>query len=364
MKTLHQLVPALLPGDAVSAHTLEVREVIRGLGLESEVYAGYTHPSLAVEARPLEEFDERTVQGSRRDEGMLYQLATGSHVADLVQTLPERKLVYYHNITPPEFFAGWDAREAVAARVGLTQVARLAHRVELAVAPSRFSEEVLRASGYGATAVAPFLFDPRSLDRQRHERAVERLEHRYGSDPVWLFVGRLVPNKAQHDVVKALAAFRRLYGPARLQLVGVQGSKRYAAAVRDYVTALGLDDVVELTGHVRSGELAARYAVADVFVCLSEHEGFCVPLLEALHHGLPVVAYAAAAVPETVGAAALLLDDKSAGTVAAAVERVVGDPIARRELARRARARLEELAIDRTRAHFAAVLQKHLGDLA
>ena len=126
-------------------------------------------------------------------------------------------------------------------------------------------------------------------------------------------MGRVVPNKCQHDLVKAFAAYRAAYDPqARLHIVGGDASPRYRAAVADYARALGVADAVDLTGSVSPGALAAYYRTADVFVSLSEHEGFCVPLLEAMHHRVPIVAFAAAAVPETLRDAGVLARDQAA----------------------------------------------------
>ena len=133
----------------------------------------------------------------------------------------------------------------------------------------------------------------------------------------WLFVGRLAPNKAQHDIVKAFAAYRRFHNAdARLHLVGGGREDAYAHTLRRFIHAAGLDDAVTLAGGVSSSELAAYYRAADVFVVCSEHEGFCVPLLEAMHHRVPIVAFAAAAVPETLGEAGLLFDIKDPCTIA------------------------------------------------
>ena len=167
---------------------------------------------------------------------------------------------------------------------------------------------------------------------------------------IWLFVGRLAPNKCQHDLIKALAAYRRLYDPqARLHLVGGSSSNAYRTALEAFVDHLDLGEAVFLHGGVSPGALVAHYRAADVFVCLSEHEGFCVPLLEAVHHRLPVVALAEAAVPETVEGAGVLLPAKEPARVAAAVHRVLGDPDLRAALVVAGTARLADFALERTR---------------
>jgi glycosyltransferase involved in cell wall biosynthesis len=149
----------------------------------------------------------------------------------------------------------------------------------------------------------------------------------------WLFVGQVAPHKAQHDVVRAFACYRRAYDArARLRLVGREMGSTYIDAVRRFVSSLGLGEAVALTGSVPVDALAAYYAAADVFVCCSDHEGFCAPVIEAMHRGLPVVANDAAALSETVGDGGVLLDAKDPVLVAAAVHELLVDGAARRDL--------------------------------
>ena len=169
----------------------------------------------------------------------------------------------------------------------------------------------------------------------------------------WLFVGKLLPHKAAHDLVRALAAYRRAYDPrARLVLVGGHPVASYAKAVRDYARSLGLADAVVMMGAASADDLAFAYATADVFVCLSEHEGFCFPLLEAMSNGLPVVAFAAGAVPDTLGNAGILLRDKSGPSVAAAAHRVVTDEALRARLVAEGHTRLRAFDLRRTKERF------------
>src|SRR5439155_6324692 len=150
-------------------------------------------------------------------------------------------------------------------------------------------------------------------------------EGKGGTD--WFFIGRVAPNKCQHDIVKAFAAHRRMYdGDARLWLAGGSSSAGYQRAVASTIDDLGLGHSAILTGPLSQAAVNAHFRVADVFVCLSEPEGFCVPIVESWWHRLPVVAFAAAAVPETVGDGGLLLSSKRPAMVAAAVERVARDP--------------------------------------
>ncbi len=171
-------------------------------------------------------------------------------------------------------------------------------------------------------------------------------------------MGRVAPNKAQHDVVKAFAWYRRVFDAgASLTLVGGVSAGSYWSALERFVDELGLSGAVRLAGSVSDGELEGLYRSADVFVCLSEHEGFCVPLLEAMAHGVPVVALGAAAVPETLGDAGLVLESKRPPLVAEAVARVMGDDALRRGLVEAGRHRLEHFSLARSRQTLLDALQ-------
>ena len=255
---------------------------------------------------------------------------------------PERKAVDYHNITPPELFARWEPDLVHGLAWGRHQLAELGAVSSFALADSAFNEAELTELGYLHTAVVPILLDLATFEHELDDACLDRLlerKHRDGGVDL-LFVGRLAPNKAQHELVKVLAAYRRLYdGNARLRLVGGSSSDRYEQAIRSFAVELDLADAVDLAGAVTAGELAAYYRTADVLVSASVHEGFCVPLLEAMHHRVPIVARAEAAVPETLGDAGVLLRSGAPDRMAAAVHRVVTDPLATRRRGRRASAR-------------------------
>jgi glycosyltransferase involved in cell wall biosynthesis len=283
---------------------------------------------------------------------LLYHSSVGSPVADFVMSRPEPLLVDYHNITPASFFVRWEPVVAGALSLGRRQLGRLAARTTLGLADSSFNARELTELGYASTAVVPILLDIDRLDAATPDpRRLELLERRRAQGGVdWLFVGRIAPNKAQHDVIKALAAYRRFHDPhARLHLVGGSSSHSYLEALRAFVDALELGGAVDIAGPVSDGELAAYFTAADVFVSCSEHEGFLVPLLESMHRGLPIVAYGAAAVPETLGDAGIVLRTKHPFSVAAAVDRVITDDGVRSRLVAAGRARLEEFSIGRSR---------------
>ncbi|MGH9082817.1 MAG: glycosyltransferase family 4 protein [Acidimicrobiales bacterium] len=323
MTAVHQFVPALVPRDATGSHTLLLRQALRRHGWSSEIFAEATHDELAGQSLPFEEYRRRAAPG----DVLVYQFATSSAVGDFLAERPEPLVLDYHNVTRPELFCGWDAEPARRSAEALRQLARLAPQAALGLAVSAYNLADLRRAGCRRTAVVPVLVDLDRLAVPADERVAARLEEAKeagGSD--WLFVGRVVPPKAQHDVVKALWAYRRLYDPrARLHLVGATPSPRYLSALRSFATDLGLDGAVRFAGEVTDAALAAFYAAADVYVSASRHEGFGIPLLEAMRAGIPVVAVAAAAVPATVGAAGVVVARAEPSRLAAAVHRVLAD---------------------------------------
>jgi glycosyltransferase involved in cell wall biosynthesis len=332
---IHQFVPTLEPG-AVGAHTLMVRDVLRAAGHTSEVFASEIEPVWA-------DRDAHLLRDARlRADVVVYQMAIGSIVADAVLARDEPIVVNHHNLTPMRYITGWQPVAAHGVAWGRAQLRELAERARLGIADSSYNEQDLMEAGFTRTTVVPILVDLTTFDV-----APAALPDARGI--TWLFVGRLAPNKAQHDIVKAFAAYRRFHNPdAHLNLVGGGREDGYARTLQRFIHALGLDDAVTITGGVSDAQLAAHYAAADVFVVCSEHEGFCVPLLESMHHRVPIVAYAATAVPETLGDAGLLLDVKDPCTVAAAVDRVVGDDALRRQLVEAGARRVREFDLSHT----------------
>jgi glycosyltransferase involved in cell wall biosynthesis len=355
---IHQFVPSFAPRDAIGTHVRTVRDLLRGMGIQSDIYVRESREAAKGEVRDYLSY--RGAQPGQRT-WLLYQLSTGSKMAEYLLARPEPKLVDYHNITPAEFFFPWEAHVGVELDHGRQQIPLLAHCTDLAFNDSAYNEAELIEFGYPKTVVAPIFVDYGSFEQGVDQRLLDGLlAGKQGAH--WLFVGRVAPNKRQHEIVKAFAAYRRLYDPAaRLTLVGGSSSHAYSTAIEQYVTALGLESAVTMAGSVSQPVLSAYFRAADVFVCLSEHEGFCVPLLEAMHHRLPIVAYAAAAVPETLGEGGLLLTDKSPVAVAAAVDRVLHDARVRNGIVEEGQARLAEFSTERVRERWVDALRSLLG---
>jgi L-malate glycosyltransferase len=300
-RSVHQLVPNLAFGDAISQQALTLRRLLRGMGFGSEIFAEHVDAQLAGEARSYRELRSR----AGPDVAVVYHFSIGSEVTDVYRLLPNPRVLVYHNITPPEFFRGVNAKVAALCARGREELAALRVHSALAVADSEFNRRELEAIGFERTTVFPIVLDP---DRYV-SRPIDRLERAYRDGHVnFLHVGRLVPNKRIEDVLKVFYFYRRRINPdSRLFLVGIDTDMEiYSVALRQLIHDLGLSGIA-LAGRATQRELVTYYRLAHVYLCMSEHEGFCVPLLEAMHFGVPVIAYAAGAVPETLGGAGALV---------------------------------------------------------
>lgn len=336
---VHQALSGVGPYDAVSNQAQAWRRLLAGWGMQGEIYADAIDPR-AKGVRPLADLEARP-----DDLIVLRYSAYAPRLRPLLE-LPCRKLLVYHNVTPPRYFWNHHPGVAVACALGRDQLPRYARAVDVAAADSAFNERELVAAGAAETRVVPILFDPGRLGERVGER--ENGRRPPGDGPLILVVGRLVPNKRHDLAIAAFAAYQRDHASdARLVLAGEPLSPSYRALVERLARDSGARSVT-VTGGLPQPELNALYASADVLLSTSEHEGFCIPLLEAFHFGLPVVARPAGAMPEVGGGAVLWADDDEPGMLPELIDLAVKDVDLREELARRGRERLEDFAYERT----------------
>lgn len=322
--TVYQAVASYVPHDAVTEAARRFREILEPGVRERRVIADGISRELAGEA-----ISYRSMERGRPEDVIVYHVSTDSPLASWLADRPERLIVYYHNLTPAEFLAPYDPRAARRLNRARAEASALAGFASAAAAPSHYSTADLRKWGYDDVRVLPY---PVSLSgAQIDEKVLRALKAGKGAGGDLLFVGRLTPNKAQDDLLRAAAARSRRAAGSRVFLVGGTHLRLYERYLRELALKLGIS-TSSLVGPVSPQGLAAHYANADVFVSLSRHEGFGVPIVEAMAAGVPVVALRAAAVPETVGDAGLLLDSAEPALVAEVVERVLTDSDLRFEL--------------------------------
>ncbi|HCB34074.1 MAG TPA: hypothetical protein DEP69_02565 [Acidimicrobiaceae bacterium] len=355
IRSVHQVLPTLSPRDAVGNHTVRLQQVLLGLGVESGIYAHNIHPEMKHRCAPLKELPTDA-------DVVLYQLSLGSYAAEAWARHDGRKLVNYHNITPTELIAGWHPVLGTEVRLGREQMARYADLCEHAICDSEFNRRELQELGYRSTETIPVLFDVDSTPpRPSTARRIERRRSRGPATQV-LFVGRCAPNKCQHELVAVVHCLREMFGhDAHLHLVGDESLPAYRRVVGTVVKESRMARHVTFYGSAKPDVLAALYRGADVFCCVSDHEGFCIPVIEAMRHDLPVVAFDSSAVGDTVGDGGLRLTDKHPVTVAAALDRVAGDAALARRMVEAGRRRADDFALARTTARFAESLSSVLG---
>jgi glycosyltransferase involved in cell wall biosynthesis len=360
MTEVHQFVHSYVDHDATSAHARNLQRIIQSLGIKSEVYAGEWRGDKSKATF----FRDYATNNAPDRTWLLYHLSTASPMAAYLNDRPEHVAMSYHNITPYSYLAPWEPGVAPELEIARQQLKSLSQNTELAVAASHYSEHELREAGFRNTMTAPILFDAshfsRALDQKVYDK-LRRAKDSGGAD--WLFVGRITPHKCQHQIVQAFAVYKRLYDEnARLHLVGGLSSHRYWSVLNQYVERLDMQDSVFITKGVSDGALGAYYAAADVFVCLSEHEGFGVPVLEALHNDVPVIAFDAAAVGETLGAGGLVLQDKSPSTVAVAAHRLLADEGLRKAMIAAGHTRLQDFALPVVEKQWTQIIEQMVAE--
>ena len=348
---VNQWLPAAHRGDAVGDNARVVRDLVRDRGHESEIYAMTLDDDLRDEIRPW-------ADASARDGDVtILHFAVPSPMTMAFRTLPGARVLQYHNVTPAHFFAPFDAGICRLAWLGREELATLAGHTDLALGDSEYNRQELEELGFDATGVFPIVVDTARLTRAAPVPALDKLLQD-GLVNI-LFVGRLAPNKKIEDHIKLAEQYKRYVDAYyRFIFVGRTSSvPRYYAAIRALVEEYRmLPERFWFTGAVPDIELAAYYRHAHAYVSLSEHEGFCVPLVESMAMDVPVLAYAAGAVPETLGGAGITFAPKDLEYAAELLGSLVYDEPVRRKVIAGQRERLADFDTSRIEIRLADVL--------
>jgi glycosyltransferase involved in cell wall biosynthesis len=333
MPAVHQLLPTAAPRDAITEQAIAWRDLLHGWGYESEIVAEHVHPDVAKAVLRLDRAGKRLLNES----GVVLHYAVWSATVETALDARGPLGLYYHNITPGDLLRDFNAQVAELCDRGRDSLTVFRGRAEAVMAASSFSAAELREAGLGDVAVLPLLVE-------RPQKVARRSPNR---DPVVLTVGRIAPNKRLEDVIKAFTLYQRRHAPdAALVIVGSElGFENYRHALDLLVARVGARDVF-FTGPISSEARDAWYRRADVYLGMSVHEGFCVPLIEALAYRVPVVARDAGAMPETLGGAGLVLDGGDLPLVAEALHELTSSPSTRSVLLDAAERRLAELEPD------------------
>ncbi len=350
---VNQWVPAAHRGDAIGDSARRVRDLLRGMGHQSDVFALTVDDDMRDEVRPFADPDATS------GDVTIFHFALPSPMSMAFARLPRGRVLQYHNITPAHFFAPYDPGIFRIAALGRQELASLAQATDLALGDSEFNRRELVELGFGKTGVMPIAIDTARITTAPPHPALDKMLRDGLTN--FLFVGRIVPNKRIEDIVRLAEQFKR-YIDAHYRFIFVgrtDGVPRYYAAIRALVQRFEmLPDRFLFPGAVSDWELAAYYRTASVYISMSEHEGFCVPLLEAMAADVPVLAYASTAVPETLGGAGVLFEPKDMEYAAELLGQLAFDPDLRARVIAGQRRRLADFADDRLVARLQEIVRE------
>ncbi len=316
---VHQILATLGYGDAIGNEVLGIQRALRGAGYESNIIVETADPRLEDLTIDYRDFVDRVGP----EDLLIHHFSLGSRASRTAFALPCRMALIYHNITPPEYFLGVHPQLVRQCYHGRRELTAYRTRCDLALGDSEFNRQELDALGFSPTDVLHVVPDFSHLDAIPDSRVLDAYDDEWTNI---LFVGRLVPNKRPDDLIRFFHAYKTWYNPrARLILAGAYGGfEQYYTQLQSLIATLGTKDV-HILGQITNEALTALYDVADLFLCASEHEGFCVPLVEAFHKRVPVLAYASTAIPATMDGGGVLYHEKDPRRVAALMHGLVTD---------------------------------------
>ncbi|MCC7416321.1 MAG: glycosyltransferase [Acidobacteria bacterium] len=350
---VNQWVPAAHRGDAIGDSARRVRGLLREMGHLSEIYALTIDDDLRDDVRPFGD------PAAARGDLTIFHYALPSPMTAAFAALPRGRILQYHNVTPAAFFALYDPALFRLASLGRQELGTLVGRVDLALGDSAYNRAELDALGFEPTGVFPIAVDTSRITAPVSRPALDEIL----DDGLvnFLFVGRIAPNKRIEDHIRLAEVYKR-YVDAYYRFIFVGRHDvvpKYHAMIRALMSEYRLlDDRFIFTGHVSDEELAVYYRHAAVYVSLSEHEGFCVPLVEAMAADVPILAYGAAAVPDTLGGAGVQFAPKDLEIAAELLGTLAFDDAVRADVIAGQRRRLAAFGDDRIRTELSALLRQ------
>ncbi len=349
-----QLLPTVSYGDAIGNETIAFHGFLKEMGVETGIYAENIDKRVRTKAE-VQNF--RELPDLEKKDILIYHFSTGwEYLSSILDKQSCRKIMIYHNITPSEFFRPYDLKTCQLVEHGISQLVDNVNKFHYCLSDSKFSQLHLETLG----ARLPIRTQPLLIDFSDFEEEADReVLARYDDDRTnILFVGRLAPNKCQHDIIDCFARYKEEYDEnARLFLVGSFAERGYAAYVEECARESGFEEDIILPGHIPFSHILAYYRLADLFLCLSEHEGFCVPVLEAMKMKVPFLGFDAAAVPETMGVSGVLIKDKRPEKVAVLMHELMEAPQRRRQIVLEQEKRLKDFAYDKIVGEYRAIFK-------
>ncbi len=341
-----QIVPSLYYGDAVGNDILALDKIIREKKIETRIYAADIGKKIDLNRVSLV-----STLSLHDDDIVILHVAGANDLNNWIKDQPGKKIMVYHNITPPNYFAPYDEIAMENCSNGLSQVFSMSNVFDMILAVSSYNASDLRRMGYKTEMkVLPILIPFSDYDQTPNAATIEK----YSNDGYTniLFVGRIAPNKCHQDVIATFDAYQKNYNPkSRLFIVGNPSPQLYLDKLKLYVKKMGTKNVI-FPGHTKFDEILAYYRLSDLFLCQSEHEGFCVPLVEAMYFHKPIVAYDSSAIGETLGGGGFLMKEKNPVETAAVMNRILTDNKLRDTIIQNQNERLQDFKFEKIRDLF------------
>lgn len=334
---IHHITPTLAKGDAVGNNLVAIAHLLENQGYKNDIFCetNLRGNQESIEILDFKDFDDILED----DDVIIYHHSIGTDIVDIICKLKNKIIVIYHNITPVSFLEEYNAEIAKSAQRGRTQLKKLSN-AEYFICDSDYNKQDLINEGITTNNIVtiPLLIE---FDDYKKEYDKEVYKNMKDGKTNILFVGRVAPNKKQEDVIKSYAYYKKFINTeSRLILVGGIGIPGYYESLNKLVQDMGVEDV-NFCSHVPFSHILAYYKSADVFLCMSEHEGFCVPLLEAMYFDIPIIAYDATAVPETLGGSSVVVKEKDFPLIAETINEVVTNEELRKIMIEKQRERLK-----------------------
>ena len=348
-----QLIVTIVKGDAIGNETLMIDRFLRDNNIETGIYAenigeGLENKNIYAYEK-LPKLDENDV--------VIYHLCEATKINLDIKKMKCKKIARYHNFTPPIFFERFDFAQYMKQYKAFKEIDSLKSVFDTVLADSEYNKQNLISMGFNEKSiyVIPIMIDFSDYEKNLDEDVINK----YSDDYVnILFVGRIVPNKKQGDVVRIFSYYQNYINKkSRLFLVGTPFSKKYDLLLQSYISELNCTDVY-ITNHVRFSEILAYYKIADVFLCMSEHEGFCVPLLEAMYFELPIIAYNSTAIPYTMNSSGCLVNTKNPVFISLIINNIINNNDLRNKIVDSQNKCLEKYSLDSIQKKFKEVIYR------
>ncbi len=352
--TVYQILPTMAYGDAVSNDALAIAEILHEMGYKNQIYAINIDQRLSGIVKPYSYF-----LADKKDDIIIFHMSTGSELSQSIIRLPNKnKIMFYHNITPENYFLNYSSVAYELSKTGRAQLKLLNNTFKLSLADSEYNRLELEELGYKNTDILPIILNFDDYKAMPDMNIINKYNDEYINI---IFIGRIAPNKKQEDIIKTFYVYNRYINPrSRLFLIGsYRGMERYYGHLKNLINELNLGNVI-IPGHITFKEIISYYKIGSVFLSMSEHEGFCVPLLESMIFEVPIIAYESSAIADTLGKSGIIFTIKKYELVAELINIVVSDMNLKNRIIQAQIQRLRDFERDRIKIKFRDIFEKNI----